>query len=682
MDETSNATLFHQNLGALRPFLSDALFAYLMTEGQKNARLVTDDAGRLNVDLGSRLLYAPDADTYCREQATAYLENPVRRVSLIASNFLFEPDQLGPVGEPFSFTPRPLDAERLSGKLPKPGDRIAGDIARDLLKQADGRSLDWFPDRDAGHLIVFGLGAGLHVPLLTNGLDIRHLIIVEQYPEFLKLCLHAVDWQPIVEKVAARGGAISFVLGNDPDKLATDVIDLMRGFACSRLDGAFFQTHFKTEIFENTVARIQERSSDIERSQGFFEDELLMIRNTAANLCVGSPRLFFDAGSPASKKGVQRTMMIVGSGPSVTQSMPEIARLRAEGLPVISAGTGIGPLLAAGITPDAHCEIENIPEMVEVITAYDPADLQRVTLLGSTTLDPRIPPLFGDLVYVLRAGLSSSALFAKGFPATGLAGPTVANMACRVSLGLGYTRLLLFGIDLGSKDADKHHADDTLYYTQEGEWWESGNDMDAFIIPVEGNKGGTIFTNQPFLSARSAFETLFREAKDASILNCSDGMRIAGAEPADGKSIVSDETDGADVFRDQLSHLPEVDSRGANLPDAIRAFAAVFNSWADGADRMLASLESRHATLDAVLDAIDALTEPGRDIRLVETHEDLAALCARGSLLSGAQFAHTLHRRLPAEDRDAHIRCFTGALRRYIGTMKDKMARELGQTEL
>lgn len=679
MDDMSNPTLFHQNLGVLRPFLSDALFAYLMTEAPTNARLAADDTGKLNIDLGARFLYAPDAETYCLDQVEQFLENPVRRVSLIASNFLFLPDQLGPIGDPFSFSPRPLEWQQLADKLPVPGQRIAGDIARDLLPVAEGHCLDWFPDPDAGHLIVFGLGIGHHVPLLTNGLDVRHLIIVEQYPEFLKLCLHANDWQPVVDKIAAAGGAISFVLGNDPDKLSSDIIELMRSDAYARLDGAYFQTHFKTDVFEKTVARLQERSPDIERSRGFFEDELLMIRNTATNLCAGSSRLFYDAGSPQSAASTDRTMMIVGSGPSVTASMPDILRLRQEGLPIISAGTGIGPLLAAGIMPDAHCEIENIPELVEVIQAYDPEDLKQVTLLGSTTLDPRIPPLFGDLIYVLRAGLSSSVLFAKGLPATGLAGPTVANMACRVSLGLGYKRLLLFGIDLGSKDAAKHHADDTLYYTQEGDWWESGNDMDAFIIPVEGNKGGTVFTNQPFLGARSAFENLFREVPDATVLNCSDGIRIAGAGVADAAAIMALEADTAAMFHEQLKRLPQIDSSGADLTETVRGFVQSFQGWAERADRMLASIEARHADLDAVLDAVEALIAPGRDIRHVKTHDDLSALCANGSLLSGVQFAHTLHRRLPVADRADLVTCLIGSLRRNIDAMKKKMAAELNQ---
>lgn len=677
MDDQSNPALFNENLAALRPYLSDALVAFLTTDTPPNARLVTDNNGVLNLDIGSRLLYEPDADSYCREQVDNFLENPVRRVSLIASNFLFQPDQLGPVGEPFSFTPRPMDAERLAAMLPDPEVRIAGDIARDLLPFTDGKSLEWFPDEDSGHLVIFGLGIGKHVAGLVNGLDIRHLILVEQYPDFLKLCLHAVDWRPIVDAVVASGGTLSFIVGNDPDVLATDIINLLCGAYYSRIDGAYFQTHFKTDVFERTIAIIQERSPDIERSQGFFEDELLMIRNTAANLVAGSPRLYHDTSSPLSRKTEEKTIMIVGSGPSVTASMRDIVGLRDHGLPVISAGTGIGPLQAAGITPDAHCELENIPEMVEVISAYDPEDLKSVTLLGSSTLDPRIPPFFAETVYVLRSELSSSLLFAKGFPTTAMVGPTVANMACRTAIGLGYTRLLLFGIDLGSKDPDRHHADDTLYYTQEGEWWESGNDMDAFVIPVAGNKGGTVYTNQPFLGARSAFEALFREAPGVSVLNFSDGIRIAGAAPMEAGELHIAEPQGVVRFRSQLKALPSVNAGDVHLKTRTKEFCGAFRRWAGKADRLLASLEARHTDLDALLDAIDALISPGRDIRKIATHEDLAALCAKGSLLSGLQFGHTVYRRLPEKDRAACLQAFIASLRRHIAAMSDRMATEL-----
>ncbi|MFX8957509.1 hypothetical protein ABTN31_19490, partial [Acinetobacter baumannii] len=62
-----------------------------------------------------------------------------------------------------------------------------------------------------------------------------------------------------------------------------------------------------------------------------------------------------------------------------------------------------------GIVPDFHCEIENTEENYQalepVAAAHDPSG---VTLIGSATVDPRMPELFGgNLLYLRDMGMSA-----------------------------------------------------------------------------------------------------------------------------------------------------------------------------------------------------------------------------------------------------------------------------------
>ncbi|WP_425404904.1 6-hydroxymethylpterin diphosphokinase MptE-like protein [Hwanghaeella sp.] len=636
---------YHANLAALRPALPPALHAWLAGEHRSASRLVGDAGEGWNIDLGGRLLYPSGADDYVGPQVQTFLDNPVRRISFAASNFLFEEDQTGPDR---SFTPRPLNAKRLAEKLNAQGEFIAARFAEGLLHEANGRSLDWFPDADAGHLVCFGLGLGLHLPSLVSGLPVRDLVVVDPFPEFLRHSLSAVDWKSLSAELTRRGGRIWFCIGQDPQKLTEELQTALRGPNYIRIDGAYMFQHYDVAPLPEVIRQIQERGPILELAKGFYEDEIRMLTHTVQHQMAGSARLLVDLPPPSE---VMPPVLVVGSGPSADRNMDHVARLQSEGAVVISAGTGLGVALNHGVRPDLHCEIENTVTIDEGLglLARD-HDLSTIPLLASWTVSPRTSAFFPKRIFYFRDSNAGSRLFASSDQVIGLSGPTVANLACRAAIALGVKEIYLFGIDLGSRSRDVHHSEKSAYNLVEDEFWRTGRGMDGLEIEMPGNRGGTVFTSRQFQLTRTGFERLIRAFPETVFHNCSDGVRIAGANPVDPIDLqfTKDPRGSAsERILNRLGTSAELDHMMCRAK--LRDYREALSTWWMAVDEVLKRPDQ---PLDGLIDQIYPLIEDGLSAARMDAMGAVQASFA-GSITSMLQLSYTVLRRLPREDRAA-----------------------------
>jgi hypothetical protein len=642
------------NLEALRSALPPELHTWLSSNPSTASRLTGGPVEGWNIDLGGRPLYPTGAAAYVEPQLTAFLASPVRRISFAASNFLFEEDQYGPDGD---FTPRPLNAERLAGKLHAQGEFIAARFAEALLNDVDGRTLDWFPDRDTGHLVCFGLGLGLHLPKLVDALPFRDLVLVDPFPEFLLHSLDVVDWRALAEELARRGGRIWFCIGQDAQTLTEQVQTALRGHNYIRIDGAYMFQHYEVAPLPEVIRQIQERGPILEMAKGFFEDEIRMLTHTVQHHLAGPARLLVDRPPPREP---MPPVLVIGSGPSADRSMDHVSRLQCEGAVVISAGTGLGVALNHGVTPDLHCEIENTVTIDEGLTllAKD-HDLAKITLLASWTVSPRTSAFFPNRIFYFRDSNAGSRLFASPDQVIGLSGPTVANLACRAAIAVGVRDIYLFGIDLGSRARDVHHSEKSAYNLAEDEFWKSGRGMDGLEIEAPGNRGGTVFTSRQFQLTRTGFERLIRAFAGTNFHNCSDGVRIAGAEPVDpsGLSFAGSEGPGsADRFFAGLGK--PTDAVPGLCRDRLFAYRQALADWWSAMEKVLTRPD---LDLDGLIDSVHPCIEDGLAADRMDAMGAIQASFA-GSITSMLQLSYTVLRRLPADDRLTATRHLTAQM--------------------
>ena len=109
--------------------------------------------------------------------------------------------------------------------------------------------------------------------------------------------------------------------------------------------------------------------------------------------------------------------MIVGAGPSLDEGLETLQRIR-DRVVLFSCGTALRPLLRNGIVPDFHCELENVPEVHGVIARGrgNTAISSQITLIASATVDPRVPPLFGETIFFFRDSVSSTEILGGALP--------------------------------------------------------------------------------------------------------------------------------------------------------------------------------------------------------------------------------------------------------------------------
>ena len=452
----------------------------------------------------------------------------------------------------------------------------------------------------AAILILFGIGLGEPLRLLLNAMTFRHVIVVEPIAEFLWHSLWLQDWAGWYDLLAARGGSLHVVSGEDVEEASTAAYNHMLA-AGAIVDGTYVYGHYSSIALTACARRFYDRVNSIS-GLGYFEDEVIMMINSTRNFTRRPVKLVTN----------QRPMLksvpaiICGAGPSLSKAMPYLAGLR-EGAVLLSAGTTIGSLLRHGIVPDFHCEIENTEENYDALRPVaDAYDLSGITLIGSATVDSRMPDLFGDsLLYIREPGMST-ALYGTDDNAIAATTPNCVTLATRMVSRFGFREVYLFGTDFGSRRPDQHHAADSIWMT-DPEWREKYDRIaEALNIPLPGNFGGKAYTNRMLEYFLHSTQALIATASDTTFYNCSDGVRIEGA--------VAKLPSQANfpIMRDRrLAAVEEIRNSAATYPaggvvdqERIREFRRKYRTWTDG---LLVKLQQLSGPDGDLIDLHDAI---------------------------------------------------------------------------
>jgi hypothetical protein len=453
--------------------------------------VVFRDGLAVDVSLGGRLFYGSDAREITQRQVGEFLEQPLR---LVMDNF----------NEAGLLTP------------------LCAKLVNRLLDEMRG-SEQRMPNEKSSFLVVFGLGLGHHLADLIRGTPARWIIVVEPFREFVDLSPYIIDWSEIAALLRERHGEMHFVSTLDPAQISSGISRWVRQHGASYIDGSWVFTHYPLWAFVEARQRFLADADNMFAQCGFFEDELKMTRNVAANFA--SERFWLLNGERRPQR--PETVAIVGAGPSLDDAMDKLKEIR-DRVVLFSAGTALRPLLRNGIVPDFHCELENAPVVLDVLQeAGKHGDLSQITLIASLSLDPRISSLFGERIFFFREASSGTALLSGEFEPLWIAVPTCVNTALSAASYLGFTEFLFFGTDCGIRPGRSDHAEGTVYR----DVWKSKPDLARkYPIEVEGNFGGAAMTNW-------VLETCKRNLAEAiarfglSVTNCSDGALIPGATP-------------------------------------------------------------------------------------------------------------------------------------------------------
>ena len=607
-----NSNRFRANLEALARV--DETLVGDLRRAAPTSRLVEDGQGNLNVDLGDGALLYPDgAKAAATRQVDAFLKAPLRYIINISSVL--------------------ADCIEINKTYAGMRDSISA-----LPKAAEFGPF-------GGFLIVFGLGLGLHIERLAEAMRFKTLIVIEPHDEMIAHSCHASDWAGLLERLEQNGQHIEFIRG---DHIFEKLTTLVRGNDYPLISGSTLFFHVETPEFAAIRSRVlSSASTDWTMVTGWVEDQLLLLRNNAANFArPGFYLLKSRASSPRSLPA-----FVVGAGPSLDFDIEEI-RARRDQVVLISASSSLKVLLEHGLTPDIHCELENSEALGDVAQGLAAKyDLSQITLFASPTVSPRIAPCFKRAIYFFRSQLGSTGLYGHDAVSSRNGDPTSGNAAIYCALSLGFRQIYLFGLDFGARDPEQHHSSHSVYYTYEDEAELATYTPYDFNVMVPANFGGQVSTGWVLDWARTEAANAIRSGGNARVLNCSDGALIPGTVPMVSEAIdLSPATkDGAQDLGRALADLP-LCSNDLSEPEEFARLGSVLRSFLDGCLAHIAQMDRTQPDMQMAIAVLcerighdlegleqgDEVFQAARFTLLGNTHEALAAAFHAASTLDPA----------------------------------------------
>ena len=520
------------------------------------------------------------------------------------------------------------------------------DFAQDLYASLNGEVIDQEPAAGYGYLFLFGCPQNVDIAGLIRETPVRGLILCESNPAAIANTADTVDWTELAAEFEARSGRIRFVLAEGAALLSTLMQDAVRDRNYGLIDGSYYRLGRPGKDIEAVFAQFSSHLPNLATSVGFFEDEIKMIGNVAENMANLGIRpgdaLPVIAGAAPVQDDL--TGVIIGSGPSAESTLSQLDPDILKRAVVLTAGTGLGVALAHGITPDFHCEIENVDELQEVIAPIDDRyGLSNIPLIGPSALSPDTVRFFGTHYSYIREGTCASALFGSKPPILHNAAPTVANVASRIAIAMGVRTLILVGVDFGTTDPAFHHAKSSVYGSVPASAIPVSLGFAPFDLRVPGNYGDPVLSSQSFMVGAQAMGQLFNRYPGRKVWNIGDGAQIDGARSGRHQ-------DAATLLNG--SKLPDGGASGLVTPILQKAvysgWPALPETWHAWRSRLEESLNNETEHTDYI-EYYDSMT---KSVFAPETDISLAALVYGTTMMMLQSSAYIALRLAPEKQRE------------------------------
>ena len=214
-------------------------------------------------------------------------------------------------------------------------------------------------------------------------------------------------------------------------------------------------------------------------------------------------------------------VVLVASGPSLND---QIAWLREHQsmMNIVAAGSALGALLRAEIRPTAAVFLERGAEVYSDLCDLlaEGFSLDGITVVVSSTIDPRVPALFEQAAFFHRPVAAATGLFPQDQPATmPVCGPHVINAALEALLCLGGRELLLVGADFAALKRDQPRAAGAL-----------GASPREFTIPVRGNRGRTVFSEPGLLHTGYLLNRVIESTSQVQVCRLGEGAVLEAVQ--------------------------------------------------------------------------------------------------------------------------------------------------------
>ncbi|WP_414830130.1 6-hydroxymethylpterin diphosphokinase MptE-like protein [Alteromonas sp. H39] len=384
-------------------------------------------------------------------------------------------------------------------------------------------------------LIMFGLGSGYDLKIISEERTIEKLFICEPNRDFFYASLFAIDWASLLEKVDEEGGRIYLNVGDDGSHLFTDLLNQFHSIGPYVLAQTYFYQGYFDDRLSNAIAQLREQLQVVIAMGEYFDHAYFGISHTLESIRRKHKFLQSSKITQLNERLCETPVFIVGNGPSLDSSL-ETLRENQDKAIIVSCGTAIQVLYRHGIQPDFHAEIEQNRSTFDwAKSVYADEFLKKIDLISCNGFHPDTSELYKDIYLVFKEGESSTVsslavVEQDRFATLKYAFPTVSNFAVNTVMAWGSKQVYLFGVDLGFKDPKKHHSKDSGYYNDDGEEVYDYSEKNNVSLRVPGNFSDLVNTKYEFKVAGTSLERALAVYRP-ECYNTSDGARIKGTVP-------------------------------------------------------------------------------------------------------------------------------------------------------
>ena len=413
-----------------------------------------------------------------------------------------------------------------------------------VLKQ-QGR----FPEQ-VETLIVFGIGLGKHIEILTQQRQIKNLFICEPNLDFFAASLWVTDWAGIIQQADKNGGRIYLNLGGDGSHYFYDLMAQFYQVGAYAIADTYMLSSYYNVGMQKAISDLRSELKVVLAMGEYYDHARYGIAHTHHSLLSGQRFLKHANNEYSHHQALNLPVFIVGNGPSLDDCFDYLKAYRDQ-VVIISCGTALQSLYKNGICPDFHAEIEQNRATYDWLSQINDLEyLSQINLLSVNGIHPDTAALFKATYLCFKDGEASSFIFDNGLKKYGFqvaslayAYPTVTNLVMNFSIKLGWKCFYLFGVDLGFIDINQHHSQHSAYFKADGSQAYNYQAHHGGGVPSPGNFRPQVYTKAEFDVSRKLIEQAIAKAgRKIEVYNCSDGVKIKDTTPLLPENILLEQT--------------------------------------------------------------------------------------------------------------------------------------------
>lgn len=371
------------------------------------------------------------------------------------------------------------------------------------------------------HLIFFGVGLGYHIESFMNKFPHFSISLVEPSLETLYYFFLKPDFQvkylPKIKRIC----------------LASDLNEIVQMIRLLNEETFFVSLPSYIRIYQQEYQQFNEIFQQIAKARRVslrvnanFEKKWAI--NTIQNFhhILATPSIFDCAESFANKPA-----LIVAAGPSLPEEIPQLRRIKDEGLAYIfAAGSGLVPLLNHNIIPDAVCAYDpnNAGKIVFQKLLEEGLDC-KVPLIFGSSVGSEIPNLFqGQKFHFINSQDTVAPFYLKLKDGKSLKlisdSSTVSAILVQILSELGCNPIIFVGQNLAYKNNQSYAQGIGYYYTR------LTNEQQDHIIQIEDVTGGSVDSCEDYIIMRDDLALYIKSSGDREFYNTTQGgAKIEGA---------------------------------------------------------------------------------------------------------------------------------------------------------